>query len=255
MVVDNDSHEINHRQIPGLQQSLISGHFGQACKRQNELPTDDVLLQVKMEVLEGHLSYFKQLFKRYNVENVFAVYLLHRHFDVPDGCSLLGRTISDGYLYWTRKVANNTLNCGKVCGRKFVFDKEGWFPCEFHEGSAPDLSKVDPGFFTEFTTYLVECHLTSTFGLEYIIPELRIIDMLEIDLPNYGLILVETASVPFNDPTVPTRWDWSDPIHTRVLKCIPFPTGHKKVNVDQQEPFRSDNEVINAFAKKYLKAY
>ncbi|KAG7410411.1 hypothetical protein Forpi1262_v017548 [Fusarium oxysporum f. sp. raphani] len=206
MVLEEGSRAIYHDQIRGLHKPLASGHFVQARKDHNNLPMDDVLLQAEEEeVLGKHLPHLKQLFMRYNVENLFAVYILHRHFEVSKGFNLVGRIIihNECHYYWTRTVANDTLNSGKVCGRKFIFDKQqGWLPCEFHEGSAPDLSKVDPDFFCDFTKYLVDNDLTSTFGLEYIVPELLIFDMLEIILPNCALLLVQMASLRLNYTTL-----------------------------------------------------
>ncbi|KAL3587506.1 hypothetical protein FPOAC2_13403 [Fusarium poae] len=237
MFLDKGSHEINYGQIPGLQQPLTSYHFTKFYKDHNNLPTDDVLLQVEEEVLKNHLPLLKQMFKRYKVENLFAVHIPHRHFEVPVGFSLVGQTISDGRCYSIRRVANNTLNCGQVCGRKFVFDNQGWFPCEFHEGSAPDLRELDGEFFRELTTYLISHDLTSTFGLEYIVPELIILDILETNPSNDELQLAEPKSVPFNDAkTVTTSWGWPDPIYTREIRCIVFPeVGHQKADVKPKE--------------------
>jgi hypothetical protein len=231
MALGKGSHAMHHDRICGLHQPLTSSHFVQARQDHNNLPTDDALLQVEKEVLEKHLSQLKQLFKRYDVEKLFAVYILHRHFKISDGFNLVGRIIilDECYFYWTRTVANDTLNFGEVCGRKFIFDKrQGWLPCEFHEGSAPDLSKVDQEFFHEFTKYLVDNDLTSTFGLEYIVPELLILDMLEIILPNCALLLVQIASVRLKDTTVRTTFNWSHSLSIRGTNCIPSPktAGH-----------------------------
>ncbi|KPA36507.1 hypothetical protein FLAG1_10718 [Fusarium langsethiae] len=253
MLVDRDSYTLNNHRIPGLQEPLISRHLDQACKRQNKLPTDDILLQLKEKI--NHLPHFKDLFERYKVNNLFAVHFLHRHSEVAHGFNMVGRTISDGRLYWTRKVANNTLDTSKVCGRKFMFDEQGWFPCEFHEGSAPDLSKVKPEFFTDFAAYLVENDLTSTFGLEYIVPELLIFNMLENNWQRYGLVISESTSVPLDDnSTVITSWGWLDSLRKRELRCVRFPDGHKKVNIEQQESL-SDEESIAAFERVYLNVY
>jgi hypothetical protein len=203
----------------------------------NNLPTDDALLQVEEEVLKNHLPQLKQMFERHKVENLFAVHIPHRHFEVPDGFSLVGQTISDGRRYSIRRVANDKL-IRDYCGRKFIFDKkQGWVPCEFHQGYAPDLSKLDREFFIEFTTYLIRHDLTSTFGLEYIVPELVILDILETNPSNDELQLAETASVPSNDAkTVTTSWGWPDPIYTREIRCIVFPdVGHQKVDVQPKE--------------------
>ncbi|KAG7410331.1 hypothetical protein Forpi1262_v017554 [Fusarium oxysporum f. sp. raphani] len=248
---------MKHDQIPGLLQPLTRKHFVKAPEDHNKLPTDDALLQVEKEVLEKHLSQLKQLFERCNAENLFAVYILHRHFKVSNGFNLVGRIVicDKCHCYWTRTVANHTINSGEVCGRKFIFDKQqGWLPCEFHEGPAPDLSKVDPEFFLEFTNYLVKHDLTSTFGLEYIVPELLIFDMLEITLPNCELLLVEAVFLSLDNlVVVTTRWGWpSDlPAETR-LDCLKAPnTGHKEVSVDTQKSNTNFDDVIRS-VKNYL---
>ncbi|RKK87917.1 hypothetical protein BFJ68_g16995 [Fusarium oxysporum] len=273
MFLDNASREIKHDQIPGLLQPLTREHFVKAPKEyasrsliynviadvcsHNKLPTDDALLQVEKEVLEKHLSQLKQLFKRYNAENLFAVYILHRHFKVSKGFNLVGRIIifDECHCYWTRTVANHTINSGEVCGRKFIFDKQqGWLPCEFHEGSAPDLSKVDPEFFLEFTNYLVKHDLTSTFGLEYIVPELLIFDMLEITLSNCALLLVEAVFLSLDNlVVVTTSWGWpSDQPVERRIDCLKKPDGsHKEVNVDTQKSHSSFDDVIRS-VENYL---
>ncbi|KAG7402543.1 hypothetical protein Forpe1208_v017078 [Fusarium oxysporum f. sp. rapae] len=223
MALDKGSRAIYLDQIRGLHQPPTSGLFVQAREGHNNLPTDDALLQVE-EVLGEHLSQLKQLFMRYNVENLFAVYILHRHFKVTKGFNLVGQIIiSDKcHFYWTRPVANDTLNPGKVCGRKFILDKQhGWLPCEFHEGSAPDLSKVRQEFFLEFASYLVDNGLSSTFGLEYIVPELLVFDMLEIILPNSELLLRQVADLQRNHTLVRTTFNWSHSIFTRGTKCLP----------------------------------
>lgn len=273
MFLDKGPRVINHDRIPGLQQPPTSGDFvrarqecasrsfiynviANACSH-NNLPNDDALLKVEEKILNEHLPQLKLLFKRFNVEKLFAVYIPHRHSKVPDGFHLVGQTkIFDGLCYyWTRTVANDTLNSNKVCGRKFIFDKQqGWRPCDFHEGSAPDLSKVKPEFFLELTNYLVKHDLTSTLGLEYIVPELLLIfNMLEFILPNCGLLLVEATSLQFNyATTVTTSWGWSHPIFTREIRCIPDrDKKHQPVAVDYQlqESHTSINDIIRAFMK------
>ncbi|KAI8404346.1 hypothetical protein FOFC_15841 [Fusarium oxysporum] len=249
MVLEEGSRAIYHDQIRGLHKPLASGHFVQARKDHNNLPMDDVLLQAEEEeVLGKHLPHLKQLFMRYNVENLFAVYILHRHFEVSKGFNLVGRIIihNECHYYWTRTVANDTLNSGKVCGRKFIFDKQqGWLPCEFHEGSAPDLSKVDPDFFCDFTKYLVDNDLTSTFGLEYIVPELLIFDMLEIILPNCALLLVQMASLRLNYTTVRTTFNWSNSISTRGANCLPDPKTNLHDEEDSHHQLRESESSVN----------
>ncbi|RKK10514.1 hypothetical protein BFJ65_g14511 [Fusarium oxysporum f. sp. cepae] len=232
-------------------QSLIYNAIANVCSH-NQLPIDDVLLKIE-DTVKKHVPQLKLILKQYGVKN-FAVCVQHRHFKVPDGFNMVGRVLFQGLFYFTRKVANDKiLGPGNVCGRKFIFDKQyGWRPCEFHEGSAPDLSKVAPEFFIVYTTYLVKHDLTSIFGLEYTVPGLLIFDILEIGLSDYGLLYVDTASMPLNDAQiVTTRFGLSGPIHNNELRCIRFPEGHRKVNVDQQESDPSDDEVIIAFKKEY----
>ncbi|KPA35896.1 hypothetical protein FLAG1_11370 [Fusarium langsethiae] len=228
MFLHKGSCEIKHDRIPGLQQPLTRGHFVQACKDHNKLPTDDVLLKVEKEVLEKHLPQLKQLFKRYDVEKLFAVSVLHRHFEVRDGFNLVGRTktLNGRHCYWTRRVANDTLNSSEVCAQKLILDEpNGWVPCEFRESSAPDPSQVYPEFFLELSNYLKEHDLTSTFGLEYIVPELHSFHTLEFRLPNDELLHVqlaptEVASLRANDVTVTTVWRFSDQGFSENF-CIP----------------------------------
>ncbi|KPA35603.1 hypothetical protein FLAG1_11683 [Fusarium langsethiae] len=250
MLLDNGSHEHNHVPISGLQKPLQSDCFIQACQSHNELPTDDVLPQVEDELLEKHRLPLEQLFKRYSAQDLFAVYILHRHFKVPVGSNLVGRTevFDHRRYYWTRIVANDNISSGEACGRKFVYDEQqGWLPCEFHEGLAPDLSKVDTGFFPEFANYLTKHKLTSTFGLEYIVPELLLVNMFEITLSNGVLVLVESAHVSMGDSVkVTTSLGWpSCRSVERRTDCWKNPDGsHKEVNVDTHKSYNSFNDVI-----------
>ncbi|KAF4450000.1 hypothetical protein F53441_6784 [Fusarium austroafricanum] len=251
MALTTGSYEFDHAQIPGLWQPLKEEHFAQTCEDHNKLPTDDVLLKVKEKVKE-HLPQLEELFKEWGVEESFALIVLHRHFKLPDGYNQVGRLI-DGRFYFTRKVANNALNSSEVYGSKFVLTQRGWRPVEIHEGFESDLRKVNPEFLRAFTKYLLEKNLTSTFGFEYIVPELSIFNTLELDLPGYGLIVVSAASAPPLDaPTVTTRWVWSHPIYTRKLTCIYFPKeGHRRIDVKPEETYPSDDQVIAAFEKEY----
>lgn len=216
MLSDNDSHEIN---------------FAQACEDHNKLPTDDVLLNVK-EKVEKHIPALELLLKRFGVENLFAVYVLHRHFKVPDGFNLVGRAaVLDGRdCYWIRRVANDTLNSGEVCAQKFILDEQKcWVPCEFRKSSAPDPRKANPQFLLEISSYLKEHDLTLTFGLERIVPELRFSDTLELRVPNGELLLVrlvptEVESLRVNYPTATTTsYRWSDQGFARKNFCVPDP--------------------------------
>lgn len=217
MFLDKGSREICHDRIHGLQQPLTSGHFVQARKDYNKLPTDDVLLKVQ-EKVEEHTLQLELLFKRFGVEDLFAVWVLHSHFKVPDGFNLVGQTETfDGRrCYWTKRIANNTLDSIGVCAQKIMFNEEkGWVPCELRESSAPDLSQVDPQFFLEVRDYLNKHDLISTLGLECIVPELYLSDTLEFRLPNDELLLVplkptEVASLRANYSTATTNYRWSD---------------------------------------------
>ncbi|PCD21440.1 hypothetical protein AU210_016403 [Fusarium oxysporum f. sp. radicis-cucumerinum] len=249
------SYEFDHAQIPGLWQPLKKEHFAQICENYNKLPIDDVLLEVEEKVKE-HLPQLEKLFKECGVEESFALIVLHRHFKLPDGCNQVGRLI-DGQFYFMRKVANNALDTSEVYGSKFVLTQRGWCPVEIHEGFESNLRKVNPEFLTAFTKYLLEKNLTSTFGFEYIVPELSTFDTVELGLSGYGLIVISTALAPsFDAPTATTRWVWSHPIYTRKLDCVYFPEeGHKKKDIKPEETYPGDGQVMAAFEKEYHNVY
>ncbi|KAF4481683.1 hypothetical protein FAGAP_11943 [Fusarium agapanthi] len=221
----------------------------------NKLPTDDVLLNVEEKVKE-HLPQLEKLFKEWGVAESLALIVLHRHFKLPDGCNQVGRLI-DGRFYFTRKVANNALNSSELYGSKFVLTQRGWCPVEIHEGFESDLTKVNPKFLGAFTKYLLEKNLTLTFGFEYIVPELSKFNTLELPLSDYGLIVVNAATVPSIDAsTITTKWVWSHPKYTRELVCVWIPgKGHKKKDVKPEDTYPDDSQVMAAFEKEYHNVY
>jgi hypothetical protein len=181
------------------------------------------------EQIKKHIPQLELLFKRFEVENIFGVYILHRHFKVSEGLNLVGRpkTFDGRHCYWIRALTNAELKPSEVCGQKFIFDdQKGWLPCEFRENSGPDLRQVDSEFFSELGNYLNQHDLTSTFGLEYIVPELHLPDTLEFRLPNGELLLVplvpsEVECLQANYAAATTSLRWSGQGSTSQNFCIP----------------------------------
>ncbi|KAF4449624.1 hypothetical protein FALBO_16622 [Fusarium albosuccineum] len=229
--------------IPGLERLATSDDVGLSCEYHNTLLPDNTLSDVGVHDLDEHRERLRQLFKRFNAHDKFGVNTLHSHFHVPDGYHLAGDLgdFEEHRYYLTQGAVNETFNPKGSCGRKFKFVLgQGLRPYEFHRGPLPDLSKVDSEFFSQFTNYLVEHSLTSTLGLEYIVPELLLVDMLEFILPNGGMLLAEATSPCSNDHTVTTGLGWpSDLTGERKIECVPQPDGgHEQMDIKPKEILR-----------------
>jgi len=251
------SRVINYGRFPGLQRALTSADLTQAGDDHNNLPEERTLLNVGEKALNKHISFLRQLFEYFGVQNLFGVLVPHMHDKVPDGFHLAGQVINHRgrCYYWTEKVQNKKLNPNELCGRNFLFDSQrGFCPYEFHQGPLPDLSKVDPDFFQQFINYLYKHSLTSILGLKYIVPDLPATDMLEFIFPECRLLLVPVSLLPSNtSKTVTTCWGWSPPISKWEIKCIVFPDGeHKKVDIKPKKSNARADDVICAFEKEYL---
>jgi hypothetical protein len=185
----------------------------------------------------AHLPYLRRLFEKFFVVDMFGVQILHRHFTIPDGSHLVGRTtINDEDLYLT-ELTDDKLNPNDVCGRKFMFDAEygTLYPSELHYGPMPDTSKVDPAFFGQFSEYIIKHELTLTLGLIYIPQELLKQDMYEYvsrKNTNLALRLVRAASPGLDNDKVSTTFDFSDPRCTRKTDCIPDRNNRHPANND-----------------------
>jgi hypothetical protein len=221
--------------------------------RHNKLLKDSDIQPVDRE----HIDVLGGLIEECNAQGIFGIHLGHKHFDLWEGTHLAGRLVTDDKrkYFWTRAVQDNESDPDKLCGRIFVYDSDKVLrPCEFFEGTLPDLSAVDRQLFAKFGSYLAEHHLEHSIALEYLIPKLRGRTMLElVSHEKKHILLFESEIVPpsFGKPVVTAYTHDQSGVAfgpgTRYLRP-PGSTDHVIYNPDAEELI-GFKEIENAIRK------
>jgi hypothetical protein len=198
--------------IPGLQIPLTIHDLRQGREHHNNLSygTKD-----QDQNQEEHLESLRQLLEEYKVQDIFGLVDKHKHFDVPHDCHLAGQfgVIQESRFYLVQTVADQTSDLKKLCGHKFTYIPEQGqlLPYQFYQAPLPDISQVDPKFFSKFIGYL-DNHKITSIGLEYIIPQISQIKTHEFSSGRgKWMILIEaTLSLKSlnSDPREVTSWRW-----------------------------------------------
>lgn len=144
-------------------------------------------------VANSHIERLAEIFVRHNAHEKLGVHLIHGHFKIPADTIMLGTNFENPSGRWTKPTSINEVNLDNVHGHIFVLTPEHDFVAyEYQDGPLPDLSGIDPAFFTEFISYIVDNDLASVLGLQVLIEGVHQ-SMFELILDE-GTVMLDTAA-------------------------------------------------------------
>lgn len=199
--------------IPGLHVPPTIEDLKQSSLAYNLLPDDGD----QPDVQEVHLHELASLFKRFNVQDIFGMHLIHGHFKLDGGNVMLGTALKSVRGCWTKPTRITDINPTEIHGHIFRLTGSGEMQAyEYREGLTTNLDGADPAFFQELAEYLQANNLANLLGLQVLgkeVPEM----MCEFVLQDNGTVMLDARDVKNWTPFRVTGFTLSGPGMT-VLK-------------------------------------
>jgi hypothetical protein len=131
------------------------------------------LAKEKLDVYEKSINLLGDIIYKYHFNDVVAINLLHKHFDISDD-EIVVRTFQDKGLAYMQpeKAINSISQCVPYLWTFSVDSKreKGWYPIEFIKWNDEycadfELLRYADGFLLELGQKLVELDLQNIFGI------------------------------------------------------------------------------------------